>query len=94
LRRVLLIAKRDYLQAVLSKAYLIGLVLVPVLIGGSFLLTSLAFRGNAKDQHIAIIDRTGMVASAVIQAAEEFSSRATITKGNNLVDSHRLRVYS
>jgi ABC-2 type transport system permease protein len=76
LRRVLLIAKRDYLQTVLSKAYIIGLVLVPVLIGASIMATSLAFRGNAKDQHVAIIDRTGVAASAVIQAAEEISRRA------------------
>ena len=76
MRRVLLIAKRDYLQTVLSKAYIIGLVLVPILIGASFLATSLAFRGNAKDQHVAIIDRTGVAASAVIQAAEETSRRA------------------
>jgi ABC-2 type transport system permease protein len=75
LRRVLLIAKRDYLQAVLSKAYLIGLVLVPVLIGASFLATSLAMRGNARDRHIAIIDRTGVSASAVIQSAEDASRR-------------------
>ena len=81
MRRVLLIAKRDYLQTVLSKAYIIGLVLVPILIGASFLATSLAFRGNAKDQHVAIIDHTGVAAAAVIQAAEESGRRATLDKG-------------
>ncbi|MGH9645533.1 MAG: hypothetical protein ACRD4E_01845, partial [Bryobacteraceae bacterium] len=75
MRRVLLIAKRDYLQTVLSKAYLVGLVLVPILIGGSFLATSVAMRGNARDQRIAIIDHTGATASAVIQAAEDASRR-------------------
>lgn len=39
--RILLIAQRDYLQAVLSKAYMFGLIFVPLLIGGSFLGTSL-----------------------------------------------------
>ena len=78
--RVLLIAKRDYLQTVLSKAYIIGLVLVPILIGASFLATSFAMRGNAKDQHIAIVDHTGVAAAAVIQAAEELSHRATLDK--------------
>ena len=77
MRRVLLIAKRDYLQTVLSKAYLVGLVLVPLLIGGSFLATSIAVRGNARDQRVAIIDHTGVAASAVIQAVEEASSRPT-----------------
>ena len=76
MNRILLIAKRDYLQTILSKAYLVGLVLVPLLIGASFLVTSLAVRGNAKDQHIAIIDHTGVAASTVIQSAEELSRRA------------------
>jgi ABC-2 type transport system permease protein len=60
----------------MSKAYIIGLVLVPILIGGSFLVTSTAMRGNAKDQHVAIIDHTGVVAAAVIQSAEESNRRA------------------
>lgn len=81
MRRILLIAKRDYLQTILSKAYVVGLVIVPILIGGSFLVTSLAVRGNAKDQRIAIIDHTGVAASAVIQAAEESSRRALSDKG-------------
>ena len=84
MRRVLLIAKRDYLQTILSKAYIIGLVLVPVLIGGSFLATSLAVRGNARDQRIAIIDHTGVAASAVIQAAEEASRRPLVNAPNAL----------
>jgi len=81
LRRVLLIAKRDYLQTILSKAYIIGLAVVPILIGGSFMVTSLAMRGSAKEQRVAIIDRTGVVAAAVIQAAEESGRRATLDKG-------------
>ena len=80
MRRVLLIAKRDYLQTILSKAYIIGLVVVPILIGGSFMVTSLAMRGSAKEQRVAIIDRTGVVAAAVIQAAEESGRRATLDK--------------
>ena len=81
MNRILLIAKRDYLQTIMSKAYIIGLVLVPLLIGASFLATSLAVRGNAKDQHIAIIDHTGVAASAVIQSAEESNRRAFSDKG-------------
>jgi ABC-2 type transport system permease protein len=84
LRRVLLIARRDYLQTILSKAYIIGLVLVPILIGGSFLATSLAMRGNARDQRIAIIDHTGVSASAVIRAAEEASRRPLLNAPNAL----------
>ena len=83
MNRILLIAKRDYLQTILSKAYIIGLVFVPILIGGSFLVTSMAMKGNAKDQRVAIIDRTGVSAAAVIRAGEEATrqSQVDITPG-------------
>jgi len=71
LHRILLIAKRDYLQTVLSKAYLLGLVLLPLLIGGGFLAVAVASRANAGDQHVVVIDHTGVAGSAVIQACEE-----------------------
>jgi ABC-2 type transport system permease protein len=77
LRRTLLIAKRDYLQIVRTKAYIVGLILLPLLFGGGFLLIPLANRGNARDLRIAVLDRTGVSAAAVIQSAEESNRRAT-----------------
>jgi len=76
LRRTLLIAKRDYLQIVRTKAYVVGLILLPLLFGGGFLLIPLANRGNARDLRIAVLDRTGVSAGAVIQEAEEWNRRA------------------
>ena len=69
--RIFLIAKRDYLQMIRSKAYLVGLIILPLLFGGGILVLPLTSRSNAKDQRVAVIDRTGVSASAVIQAAEE-----------------------
>jgi len=71
IRRILLIAKRDYLNSILSKAYLFGLILLPLMIGGALFGVSLLDRGNAKDQRVAVIDRTGVAGALVIQAAEE-----------------------
>lgn len=81
LHRILLIAKRDYLQAVLTKAYLFGLIFVPLLIGGGFLVTSLVNRSKSQDQRIAVIDHTGVSAGAVIQAAEEATRNETNATG-------------
>jgi ABC-2 type transport system permease protein len=80
LRRIFLIAKRDYLQMIRSKAYLGGLIILPLLFGGGFLVLPLANRGNAKEQHVAVIDRTGVSAAAVIEAAEE-SNRKVMASG-------------
>ncbi|HEX5226604.1 MAG TPA: ABC transporter permease [Bryobacteraceae bacterium] len=68
MRRVLLIAQRDYLQIVRSKGYLIGLVLLPLLIGGGIFFASVTNRSGPKEQRVAIVDRTGMAAAAVIDA--------------------------
>jgi ABC-2 type transport system permease protein len=81
LNRILLVAKRDYLQLVGTKAYLVGLVLLPLLFGGGFLVLPLANRGNAKNLRVAVIDRTGVSASAVIQAAEELNRKARANAG-------------
>ena len=77
MRRILLLAKRDYLQTVASRGYLVGLILFPLLFGGAFLFLPLANRGQARNLDIAVLDHTGASAAAVIQAAEEANQRAT-----------------
>lgn len=77
MRRILLIAKRDYLQVVASRAYLVGLILFPLLFGGGFLFLPLASRGQTRNPRIAVLDRTGASAAAVIQAAEDANRRGT-----------------
>ena len=75
MNRILLIAKRDYVQTVLSKAYLIGLVLLPLMFGGGFLVLAITNRTNATNQRIAVVDHTGVSAGAVIQACENASRK-------------------
>jgi ABC-2 type transport system permease protein len=59
MRKVLVIAVREYRAAVRTKAFLISLTLMPLLMGGSigvqFLLKKM---DDTKDKHFAIIDRT------------------------------------
>jgi len=72
MNKILLIARRDYIQTVTSKGYLIALVLLPLIFGGSILGTRLASRGNStSSQRIGIIDHSGVLAQRVIQAAEQ-----------------------
>jgi ABC-2 type transport system permease protein len=82
LNRMLLVAKRDYLQMVRSKAYLFGLILLPLLFGGGFLVVALTSKSNVnvtKQQRVAVIDRTGVSAAAVIQAGQEAKRKAMAT---------------
>ncbi len=72
LHRILLIAKRDYVASVMRKAFLVGLVFAPLLFGGGlFGIAILRVTDGNKDKRIAILDRTGVAAAAIIQAAEE-----------------------
>jgi ABC-2 type transport system permease protein len=75
LNRILLIAQRDYLQIVQSKGYLFGLILLPLLIGGGFLMVSTMIRAAPKEQRVAIIDRTGVAAASISQAWQEATQR-------------------
>ena len=71
LRRILLIAKRDFTAAVMTKAFVIGLVVLPLLMGSGFLgFALLRVTQGETAKRIAIIDHTGMAAAAIIRAAE------------------------
>jgi ABC-2 type transport system permease protein len=77
LPRILLLARRDYLQVVLSRGYLVGLIVLPLLIGGSFGVMALANRGGAHSQRVAIIDHTATAAAAIIESARQPARSAT-----------------
>jgi ABC-2 type transport system permease protein len=71
LRRILLIAKRDFTAAVMTKAFVIGLVVLPLLMGSGFLgFALLRVTQGDTAKRIAIIDHTGTAAAAIMHAAE------------------------
>jgi hypothetical protein len=75
LHRILLIAKRDYLAVVLQKAFLIGLVVLPLLLGGGFVgLALLRVQQGAGDKRVVILDHTGAAARFVIETAQQKSA--------------------
>jgi ABC-2 type transport system permease protein len=77
LRKLLLIAKRDYLASIRTKAFLIGLFVAPLLFGGSMI--AMAFwkdKEDVKERRVAILDHTGVAAAAVIEAGEEKNARS------------------
>jgi len=75
LHRILLIAKRDYVASVMRKAFLVGLVIAPLLFGGGlFGVALLRVTDGNKDKRIAILDRTGVAAPAIIKEADAKST--------------------
>lgn len=71
MRKTLRLAKREYIAAVKTKGFIIGLILAPILMGGGF-LGILIFEKNidVSDKKIAIIDHSSVLAKSIIDSAE------------------------
>ncbi|MGB2908135.1 MAG: hypothetical protein WBB73_13600, partial [Candidatus Aminicenantaceae bacterium] len=71
MRKILRIAKREYKTSVRTKGFIIALVLMPVMMGGSGLAMYL-FQGqvDTRDNHVIILDQSGIVADVIMRAAE------------------------
>jgi ABC-2 type transport system permease protein len=70
MRKVLVIARREYQAAVKSKAFVISLVIMPILMGGSIIAQKiLSGRVNISDRKIVVIDQTGMLFDELAEAA-------------------------
>jgi ABC-2 type transport system permease protein len=74
MKRTWYIIKREYLENVRTKAFLIGIVLTPVWMGLIFLLPKLM--GGPKTEHVVIIDETSELL-APLQAVLEKSTTPT-----------------
>ncbi|MBD3415495.1 MAG: hypothetical protein GF421_13840, partial [Candidatus Aminicenantes bacterium] len=81
MRKTLRFIKREYLAAVKTKGFIIMLVLMPVLMGGSGIaMYLLQGQVDTKDKRVVILDRSGIVADRVMKAAEERNAAAVFDK--------------
>ena len=68
MRKTLKLARREYKAAVHTKGFLIGLLIAPMFMGGSFLaMMLLKGRVDTTDRAVAVVDRSGMVAQALVE---------------------------
>jgi ABC-2 type transport system permease protein len=74
--RVLIIAQSEFLTLVKTKAFIIGILLMPVLMVGFFFFMSYAERQiDTERRPFAVLDHTGMLFDAVQSAAAERNAR-------------------
>lgn len=70
--KVLAVAKSEYANAVRSKAFLVGVFLMPVLMfGGILVMSTVRDQVDLRDRRFAVVDRTGRLWDAIEQAAEQ-----------------------
>jgi ABC-type Na+ efflux pump permease subunit len=72
MNKIIRFTKREYLAAVKTKGFIIGLVIAPIMMSGGFLaFILLEDRVDTNDKHLAVVDHTGVVAQALVEAAED-----------------------
>jgi ABC-2 type transport system permease protein len=85
LRRILWIARRDYLAVVRTKAFIFGLIVFPILFGGGGIAaTLLRGKGGETDRRILILDRSRAAGAAVVQAAREKNQEVLVDTNTGL----------
>jgi len=69
-------ARREYKAAVKTKGFIIGLILAPVFMGGGLIAFAVfKDRVDTTDKTVAVVDRSGVVAEALLEAAELRNSK-------------------
>lgn len=72
MHKILLIAKRDFIASVRTKTFIFGLIVAPLLFGGSLIGVALTkTRPDIKEKRVAVIDYTGLAGTAIIDASTE-----------------------
>lgn len=69
--KIFRLVKREYIASVKTKGFIIGLILAPIFMGGGLIAFALLKdRVDTTDKKVAIVDRSGVVAEALVEAAE------------------------
>lgn len=73
--RMLAVARREYLERVRSRAFMVATVLGPLILGGMMLIPALAARRATRPLNVAVLDASGVLREPVEQ------SLAAVTEG-------------
>ncbi len=77
MRKTIIVAIREYVVSVKTKAFLFGLLMMPLMMGGSFIVGAfLEGRVDTKDKRIAVADYTGRLFETVDSAARQRNDTA------------------
>ncbi len=71
MRKILTLARREYLSTIQTKGFILGLILMPIFASSGFIAQKLTEKHvDVTDKRIALIDRSGIIADSIIQAAK------------------------
>ena len=71
MRKILTLARREYLSAIQTKGFIIGLILMPVFASSGFIAQKLSEKHvDVTDKRVVLIDRSGVITESVLAAAK------------------------
>ena len=83
MRKILIFTKREYLAAIRTKGFIIGLIIAPIMMsGGAIAFWLLKDRVDINDKRVSIIDHSDRVAEAIIEAADKRNADELFEKGS------------
>jgi ABC-2 type transport system permease protein len=81
MRKIIVVAAREYQAAVKTKAFLVGLLMMPLMFGGSILVqVFLRGRVDTQDKRIVIVDYNGQLFES-LQTASQIRNETAIFEG-------------
>lgn len=81
MRKIWILTKREFLTSIRTKSFIIGLIIAPLLMGGSIIVIKLSEdKIDLDDKKIAVIDHTGVMTDDLIKLAEERNSEYVFDK--------------
>jgi len=92
MNKALIIAKREYRAAVKTKGFIIGILILPIFMGGGLLVFTL-FKDkiDTDDKKIAVVDHSGLFREHLVASADEWNNSATINdKGQKSIPYYYL----
>lgn len=92
--KALRLARREYIASVRSKGFLVALIVAPVLMSGSVIAMALfKDKVDTTDKTLAVVDRSGVVADAILLAAEQYNgSEVTNEEGEKVRPAYVIEV--
>src|SRR5215831_7720342 len=91
MRKILVIAKREYQATVRTKAFIISVVLMPIMmVGGMFIQKFLHGVVNASDKRIVVLDGTGVLTPKLVEAARVRNETEIFDKESHKQDDSRV----
>ncbi len=77
MRRIIVVAVREYQAAVKTKAFIFSIVLMPILMGGSILIQEvMEDKVDTRDKRFAVVDQSGVLYDTIAEHAREHNESA------------------